>query len=147
MSLARCRERFGFRLVAWVVMPDHVHLILVPDPRREPMAAILRSLKQPVAQGLIKAWRGSSSPMLKDLATPRGEVRVWQEGGGFDRNSRSPEELADEIEYIHQNPVKAGLVGAPTDWAWSSARWYAGQREGAIPIDPTGVHWAVKSYT
>jgi len=126
-------------------MPEHVHLILVPDPRREPLPTILRSLKQPVAEGLIKQWRGASSPMIDELTTARGEVRVWQARGGFDRNVRSPDELNGEVEYIHQNPVEGVLVKTPTDWAWSSARWYAGRREGAVPIDPTGVYRSIKA--
>jgi len=52
------------------------------------------------------------------------------------RAARDQAELDREIACIHANPVKRGLVDSPTDWAWSSARWYAGIRDGQIPIDP-----------
>jgi putative transposase len=155
-SLARARERYQFRLVAWVVMPEHVHLIIVPGGGVGSVAAILRSLKQPVAQTLLRAWRRSEEPILSETTTAAGERRVWQEGGGFDRNIRSAEELEREIAYIHFNPVKRGLAPTPTHWKWSSARWYARQQNAEpagspwgdlIEIDRTGVDWGVKAYT
>ena len=60
---------------------------------------------------------------------------LWQRGGVFDRNVRDWDELRREARYVHQNPVERGLVADPLEWAWSSARWYAGQHEGQIPID------------
>ncbi len=48
-------------------------------------------------------------------------LRFWQRGGGYDRNLWSPERIRDAVEYIHANPVVAGLCARPQDWAWSSA--------------------------
>jgi len=148
--LARARLKYAFRLIAWVVMPEHVHVILVP-PRGEDdeptMSAILTSIKQPVAQRAIRNYRTREPHKLEAIRTNAGEARVWQEGGGFDRNIRTADELQREIEYIHQNPVKRGLVQEPTQWEWSSARWYADQRGdscgwgGRIEIDRSGVQW------
>jgi putative transposase len=136
--LAAARERCGFLLVAWVVMPEHVHLIILPDVRRWPVAKVCVALKQPLAQRMIRRWRELRAPILERIRCDDGRVRFWQAGGGFDRNIRDGAELKREIEYIHQNPVKRGLVEKPTDWAWSSARWYAGIREGQVPIDEIG---------
>jgi len=133
LTLAAARERLGFKLVAWVAMPEHVHLIIVPTDIAMPKT--LTALKQPIAQRAIKRWRALDAKILDSLAVGDGRFRYWQAGGGFDRNLRGLDDLAEKIAYIHRNPVKRGLVERETDWAWSSARWYAGMTEGAIPID------------
>jgi len=134
--LRQVRERSGMRLIAWVLMPEHFHIILIPTRREWPVPKILVSLKQPLAQSVIRRWRTLRAPVLPKLAGPRGTTRFWQPGGGFDRNPRTPFELSREIAYIHMNPVRRGLVKSPAEWAWSSARWYAGDRAGCVPIDP-----------
>ncbi len=134
-SIARARQRCGFTLRAWVIMPEHVHMILSPQRREWPLAKILLSIKQPVAQVVIARWRELNARILQSITLADGRARFWQAGGGFDRNIRDQAELDREIAYIHANPVKRGLVENPTDWAWSSARWYAGIRDGQIPID------------
>jgi len=63
------------------------------------------------------------------------QCRTSQPGGGFDRNVGDEDIMWQKICFIRQNPVERGLVEKPEDWKWSSARWYAGQREGQIPID------------
>ena len=52
------------------------------------------------------------------------------------RSQCHPPEILKEIKYIHQNPVKRGLVTRPRDWAWSSARWYLEDRTSVVPVDP-----------
>jgi len=56
-------------------------------------------------------------------------THFWQDGGGYDRNIVSDRELYEKVQYIHDNPVRRGLIGRPADWPWSSARWYE-RREG-----------------
>ena len=71
-----------------------------------------------------------------------GTPRFWQAGGGFDRNIRDSAEMSRTIRYIHRNPLKRGLVERPEDWAWSSLRWWMGQREGQLPCEyPRGGGW------
>ena len=69
------------------------------------------------------------------LTDSRGSVRFWQRGGGYDRNIHTENELEEKIVYIHENPVRRGLVLQATDWRWSSARWYAGVRTGQLEVD------------
>ncbi len=136
--LALARERHAFRLIAWVLMPEHFHLLIVPTAglgSGSGVPAILIGLKKTLADRVLRAWRRQGSPWLDRIRTARGDDRFWQAGGGFDRNIRDAEELARTIDYIHQNPVTRGLVPVPTDWRWSSARWYAGLRDGTLPID------------
>ena len=116
-------------------MPEHIHMIIVSTQDEWPIPRILVAIKQPVAQSVVRRWRGLDAPILDRITASDGRVRFWQAGGGFDRNVRDLDELTREIEYIHRNPVRRGLAKEPTDWAWSSARWYAGITEGQIPID------------
>ena len=125
----------AFRLFAWVVMPDHVHLIALPSLPDWPASRILQALKQPLARKLLAKWRADRAPVLSQLLDPSGRYRFWQRGGGYDRNIYSEMELREKIEYIHANPVRGGLVDDRLQWVWSSARWYAGDHTGPVTID------------
>lgn len=62
---------------------------------------------------------------------------MWQRGGGYDRNIYSDAERIEKTDYIHNNPLNAGLVKKPVDYRWSSASWYSKAREGAVlRMDP-----------
>lgn len=124
-SLAEARRRFGFELFAWVVMPEHVHLLLRPRDG-ERAEQILTFIKKSVAQRVIARWRTIDAKVLREIERPDGRPRFWQKGGGFDRNVRDRAEFIKEVRYIHRNPVKRGLVEKPEDWKWSSARWWLG---------------------
>jgi len=133
-SLAAARARDGFRLFAWVVMPEHIHLVVWPDAT--PLSKTLAGLKRGFAREVIARWRELDASILTRLEDTRGATRFWQRGGGYDRNIRDDDELREKIRYTHENPVKRGLVAKEFDWPWSSARWYAGDRSGPVPIDP-----------
>ena len=133
-SLAAAKQRCTFKLVAWVVMPEHVHLLMADWDDDWPISRCLTAIKKPIAQRAIARWRAADASILRRIAVKTGH-RYWQAGGGFDRLIRTHTELWETIEYCHQNPVKRGLVSTSTDWAWSSARWYAGERAGQISID------------
>jgi len=130
------RERLRFRVFAWVVMPEHVHLLIKPSLPAHPVPGVLRSIKEPVARSVLKAMREAESPWVRRVTRADGRSRFWLEGGGFDRNVRDMNELGNEAEYIHYNPVRRKLVNKATDWEWSSARWYAQNRENTVPVDP-----------
>jgi putative transposase len=68
---------------------------------------------------------------------PCGKVthRFWQRGGGYDRNLRSVPDVHEKIKYIHENPLRRGLVARAEDWPWSSARAWATGMNQPIRID------------
>ena len=66
----------------------------------------------------------------------RAEHRFWQQGGGYDRNMFERETIGASVDYLHNNPVRRGLVVQPTDWPWSSARFYAGWTDVPLRMDP-----------
>lgn len=133
-ELVASRERLGFGVIGWVVMPEHVHLLVWPRLPEVPVSKVVWDVKRAVARRVIGRWREIDAPILDRLRHHRG-VRFWQRGGGYDRNILGGDELWEKLRYIHENPVRRGLIRRPTDWVWSSARWYAGQREGVVAMD------------
>jgi len=133
-QLQGSREKHAVLLYAWVIMPDHVHL-LVREPRSGDIEPFLRSLKTGFAKRKLIEWRKSDPERINQLTSPKGQVRFWQRGGGYDRNINSDMEFNEKIDYIHLNPVRAGLVDRPIDWAWSSFRFWSGDGESRIICD------------
>jgi REP element-mobilizing transposase RayT len=95
-----------YQLHAWVIMPNHVHAIFQPYTT---MSSIMRWLK------------GRTSRVANQILGRTG-TRFWQDES-FDHWIRSAEELWSLIEYVENNPLKAGLVEAREQWRWSSAAW------------------------
>ena len=116
-ALERVREQFALCVYGYVVMPEHVHL-LVNEPERGTLAQAMQSLKQGVARRL--ALRA---------ADPFWEARY------FDFNVWSEKKFVEKLRYIHRNPVQRGLVARPEDWRWSSFRHYATGDIGLVEIE------------
>lgn len=115
-ALERIRRAFLLRVYGYVVMPDHVHLLL-SEPRRETFAVAIKSLKQGVSRRLI------------------GEApRFWQKRY-YDFNVHSQEKFQEKLRYTHRNPVKKQLCARPEEWEWSSFRHYATGVEGIVEIE------------
>ena len=136
-AIQRARRAKGFHVWGYVIMPEHVHLLLWPACETYATSSILQAIKQPVARRAIR-WLKTANPCgLQHLATgdARKPYRFWQAGGGFDRNVRSGEAPANMLTYIHENPVRRGLVKQAEDWIWSSAADWADVRAGPVVID------------
>ncbi len=117
-----------FDLVAFVFMPEHVHLLVHPSSVDAKVSRLLARTKQPTSKAIKQLLIENQSPLLDRLMVQErpGKTcfRFWQEGPGFDRNLFSPQAIEASIDYIHTNPVKRGLVERATDWKWSSTRFY-----------------------
>ncbi len=105
-----------YRLLAWVVMPNHVHVLY--ETWQVPMGEILRS------------WRSYTAKEVNKVLGTQG--RFWAEDY-FDRFIRDEEHFRRVVRYIEANPVKAHLVRAPEEWPWSSAR-YRGEPGPVVPV-------------
>ncbi len=136
--LAAARRDHGLLLFAWVIMPEHVHVLI--RAAGSPWSVVAEAMKTQVAREALKLWRRADAPILKRLVTGGGRARFWQHGGGFDRAQRDMDEFVRTVKYIHQNPVERGLVTRPEDWRWSSVRWWMGRREGELECDPPPGH-------
>ncbi len=136
-GLARARTELRFKLYAWVVMPEHIHLLLTPDLTSAPVPLILNAIKAPLARSALAEWRSRRALILDRIRDEVGRERFWLPGGGYDRNIYSAGEFNEKLEYIHNNPVKRGLARRPPDYPWSSAGWYEGRRSDAlVELDP-----------
>jgi putative transposase len=113
------REKYHFLLTAWVFLPDHWHAILFP---RFPVT--ISRLMESIKVGSI----------LRINARQNESGLLWQPRF-FDRALRTVKEYNEKVEYIHLNPVKAGLASRPEEWPWSSVHDYTGsvQRPAATP--------------
>jgi putative transposase len=125
-QIRKSRQETHFDLHAWVIMPEHVHLLITPGLPDNPIPRVLDSIKTPVARQVTQRWKDLNAKILDRIRLADGKTRFWQKGGGYDRNIRDEEEYREKCDYIHNNPVKRGLVTSPLDWPWSSANYYAG---------------------
>jgi len=138
---AACQEE-AFGLVAFVFMPEHIHLLVVPLDGHSKISRLLGRTKQPTSKAIKKLLVEQSALLLKTLTVRERPgkycFRFWQEGPGFDRNIFSAQALAASIDYIHLNPVKRGLCLSAIDWKWSSARFHI---DGVLDSDlPPLIH-------
>ncbi len=135
-SIEAARRKHEFSLWAYVFMPKHVHLLICPQVVDYSIARILQSIKQPVGRRCIRYLKLNNPVGLSKLSTGQNDhpYRFWQDGGGYDRNISRENTLINEVSYIHQNPVRGGLVDSASDWLYSSARLWQGG-DGPINID------------
>jgi REP element-mobilizing transposase RayT len=103
-----------YRLLAWCLMPNHVHVVIEIQGSHS-------------LSDIVRSWKSFTSRRANVQLGRSGPF--WQ-ADYFDRYIRDEEHLARTIEYVEQNPVKAGLASAVDDWTWSSG--YQRGREGAM---------------
>jgi putative transposase len=106
-TLAEQRASGALLLFAYVVMPDHVHVLLAPHGCG--LIAVMRDFKQLATHRLAQAGRRAGP--------------LWQPRY-FDHILRHARDFSEKLDYIHRNPVEAGFAATPTDWRWSSAAAY-----------------------
>ncbi|MBY0588370.1 hypothetical protein K2X85_14440 [bacterium] len=120
-------------LVAFVFMPEHVHLLIRPLDDLPNLGRYLAMVKRATSGSLRERLTRDDSQLLESLLIQErpGKVcfRFWQEGAGYDRNLSTADAIQASIEYIHGNPVKRGLCQRMIDWKWSSARY-----DHAVPL-------------
>ena len=116
-ALEDTRRSYRFFVTGYVVMPEHVHL-LVSEPERSVLARAIQAMKQSVARRLVL----------------RAAEPFWQ-ARHYDFNVWSEHKRIEKLNYMHRNPVKRGLVSRPEDWPWSSFRHYATGDRGIVEIE------------
>jgi putative transposase len=127
-SMGEASEQYRFQLVAFVFMPEHVHLLTYPLDGKPDLAGYLNTLKRPVSADVKRDLQRVNSPLLSRLTVRerpgKDAFRFWQEGPGYDRNLQTTTAVLSAIDYIHLNPVRRKLVTQARLWKWSSARFY-----------------------
>ena len=157
VCLEEMRRRFSIRIYGYVVMPEHVHLLL-SEPDQKTLADAMHYLKLSFAKRLkanpriphptvlqsMTVPQSMMVPQVRDrsvapnLGSPDGlekdTIRFWQ-ARYYDRNVRYEDEFTVKLRYLHRNPVARGLVKHPADWKWSSFRHYALREKGPVEIE------------
>ncbi|MFZ5447714.1 MAG: REP-associated tyrosine transposase [Thermodesulfobacteriota bacterium] len=138
-SLRFCRQHKGLKIYAYVIMDNHLHLMVAHDK----LTHIIRDFKSYTAKILIsrleqdqKTWVLNQLQYNKKPTKSKSVYQVWQEGN-HPQQIISEEMLHQKIDYLHHNPVRIGVVERSEDWVYSSARDYAGVK-GLIELDALG---------
>ena len=136
-ALKKARKKHNFHIWAYVIMPDHVHLLIFPCEGDYSISDILSSIKHSTSKRVINWVKRNRPQYLKNFETEKKHhpYRFWQDGGGYDRNIRNHAELIRFVNYVHNNPVRRGLVNDPTEWYWSSAGAWLLDLKGPVEID------------
>lgn len=113
-SLEAARRRYRFCVIGYVVMPEHVHLLLT-----EPHCGLLSTAIQAMKISVAMQW----------------EARPFWQPRYYDFNVFTGRKRIEKLRYIHRNPVRRGLVQLPEEWAWSSYRHYLTGEAGVVEIE------------
>jgi putative transposase len=148
-AIDKARRKLPFHVWAYVIMPEHAHLLVWPTQLKYDISKVLQAIKKSVANRALAFVRQQAPDFLNFMEDrqPNGKThyRFWQRGGGYDRNVFEPLTVFQQIEYIHNNPVRRGLCLKPEDWFWSSAADYAGLRAGPLRLDRESLPMIVSS--
>lgn len=137
-TLAEARDKYPFKLIGYVVMPDHIHLLL--NPESSDISALMQRLRGNSARRIIDRLRSGGHTTSLDklrLTSPQRYAHthsVWQKDFSS-VDLWSPKFIQQKLNYIHCNPVRAGLCGHPAEWAWSSYRAYLPREPGSVQVE------------
>jgi putative transposase len=153
-ALRSLQGRHGVCLVGYVIMPEHVHVLVYPHQRgvETPIGIgrVLQTFKQHIGrQGkerLRCVWRCQCrlwSDPLNRWATGGFDKQTIMHTRGYDRNIFTEKELKEKLDYCHKNPIARGLVKSPQDWPWSSYRFYEFGDASVLRMDWNG-SWPIE---
>jgi putative transposase len=132
--LEQVRRRYHFAVVGYVVMPEHVHLLL-GEPQRGNPSLVMQALKQGFARRVLSRLRANQPRQQLSLwSGPLQHGHIWQPRF-YDFVVFSDKKRIEKLRYMHRNPVKRGLVLEPQQWEWSSYRHYAYGEAGRVLIN------------
>src|SRR5258708_6011541 len=131
--LEQTRQRYRFVVVGYVVMPEHIHLLLT-EPEIGTPSTVMQVLKQRAARALLPKKR-RADPRQRNLFGEAGPRRAFWQARFYDFNVWTTKKRVEKLRYMHRNPVKRGLVASPEEWRWSSYRFYALDEAGTVRVN------------
>jgi putative transposase len=131
--LDETRQRFRFVIVGYVVMPEHIHL-LVTEPEAGTPSMVMQVLKQRTARALLPKKK-RKDPRQHGLVGDATSRRAFWQARFYDFNVWTTKKRVEKLRYMHRNPVKRGLVEAPEQWRWSSYRSYLLGEIGPVRVN------------
>ncbi|MEW6125423.1 MAG: transposase [Acidobacteriota bacterium] len=137
-AINNAREKYPFKLIGYVVMPDHLHMIA--NPLEQNIEAVLKQIKGIAAHDII-AWlraEGHERSLEKlKLHNPKKRAHqyaLWLKKF-FPVELWSAKFVQQKLQYMHNNPVRAGFCKHPAEWMWSSYRAYFPHELGSVPLE------------
>ena len=132
--LERVRRRYRLVVLGYVVMPEHVHL-LVSEPQQGTPSTVMQALKLGFTRRVLGEWKRQARvvPSQREF-WELAPQHLWQ-ARFYDFNVWSERKRVEKLGYMHRNPVKRGLVLAPEQWRWSSFRSYFCGEPGLVRIN------------
>ena len=137
-TLQEVRIRFPYKLIGYVIMPDHIHAVV--NNASGTISDWLRRVRGNSAREILSWLRenGHRASLDKLKLNPPQKRRhshaVWQKDPSV-IDLWSPKFVRQKLNYLHLNPVRAGLCEHPADWKWSSYRAYLPHTSGEVPIE------------
>lgn len=143
-SLQYCQQQKGLNLYAWVIMTNHIHLI-ASAKEGFLMQNIIRDLKRHTSKQILQSIQDNPSESRKEWM-----LSIFRSAGQYNSNNKeyqfwrqdnkpieiwSSEVLQQKLEYLHNNPVRAGFVERAEDYLYSSAKDYYGTGKGLIDVE------------
>lgn len=155
-SLRYCQEHKGLMVNAFVLMDSHTHLILRATPESQGLSAIIRDLKKHTSKKLLAWLLGSKKESRRDWLkvvfeyhakynSRNQNFQFWQQKNR-PMLCEHPKFTRQKLNYLHNNPVVAGIVDRPEDYRYSSARNYLGQEDVVLEVTPIDFGWGDAGY-
>ena len=129
--LEQVRKRYEFVVIGYVVMPEHIHL-LISEPQKKDPSVVMQALKLGFARRVLAQER-RRNPSQASLFDPAPQ-HIWQKRF-YDFNVWSKHKRVEKLRYLHRNPVQRGLVASPELWRWSSFRAYSLGETGPVRVN------------
>ena len=130
-ALEQARRWYGFYVVGYVVMPEHVHLLISELQDKNP-SAVMQALKLGFARRVLASGKRRNPAQASFF--DHTHKHIWQKRF-YDFNVWTEHKCIEKLRYIHRNPVTRGLVERPEDWPWSSFRHYMTGEAGVVEIE------------
>lgn len=138
-SLRYCQQNKGLEIFAWVIMSNHCHLIL--RAKNDDLSDVIRDLRKYTSKKIYKAIEKnpleSRKKWLSMTLSFEGQIWFWEKGY-HGEEIFSPSFFEIKANYIHENPVRAGIVENPEDYLLSSAGDFFGKRKGPLDLEIFG---------
>lgn len=143
-DLQYCQENKGFILYAYVIMESHIHLIASAKENTNGLSSIIRDFKRSTSKKILRWIHKNKKESRRDwlevvfryygkFNTKNDIFQVWKQDN-HPEQCIHPSFTMQKLNYIHNNPVVAGIVDKPIDYRFSSARNYAGRSDTVLEV-------------
>jgi putative transposase len=153
-GLRAVQTTLGVCLIGYVIMPEHIHVLVYPHRRSQdtlvPIGSVLQVFKQYIGrhgkERLRQVWRRQgrlwSAPLNRWARGQFGKQEIMNTRG-YDHNIFTENELREKLDYCHKNPITRGLTRRADDWRWSSYRFYRCNDRSLLTMDWNG-RWPIE---